>query len=67
MKNKYYHYKKGYSNRKIIKKPESLINVYCKKFGCGKVLNESEYLYSEYCFKHQLEINKNNKNESNNL
>ena len=31
----------------------------CKKFGCGKILTHTENLYSDYCFKHQREINQN--------
>lgn len=27
----------------------------CKKFGCGKILTPTEFLYGEYCFPHAQE------------
>jgi len=30
---------------------------YCKKFGCGRVLNPTESLLGDFCYKHQVEYN----------
>lgn len=41
------------SQRIILQKDKDIT---CKKFGCGKHLSILESMYSDYCFKHQLEI-----------
>lgn len=60
--------KKRYNNIKSrYDKPVDKFNIpnapICKHFGCSKILSPIEYLHSEYCFKHQQEINQKNINE----
>jgi hypothetical protein len=48
-------------NKRRITEGRKPTDVKCKKFGCGKVLTHTEYLYSDYCFKHatQFKFHKN--------
>lgn len=48
--------KKIRSNKKEVVLQNSDTDIVCKAFGCDKKLSHIEYLYSDYCFKHQLEI-----------
>lgn len=54
VKNKIVYVKKEYKDEQFDNSPHV-----CKQFGCGKTLSNIESLYSEYCFKHQQQINQN--------
>lgn len=54
-------YKRGEAINRAKKQREekefkSINPVVCKMFGCGKHLSPTEYLCSEYCFKHAQEV-----------
>lgn len=42
-----------------VKSQQAKTEIKCKTFGCPIYLSHTELLYSEHCFKHQLEINQN--------
>ena len=46
-----------------LKQQQALTETICKRFGCGKKLSHIENLYSDYCFKHQLNDKKTQEQE----
>ncbi len=43
--------------KKAMERDFEKLRVYCKHFGCGKILTCYEYVYSDYCFKHSKQNN----------